>query len=63
MKLTKELGISLGFLAGTTFGSGIAFLFRLQSFEVVASVTLFGIAGAIAGIITAVIMRQRRHQH
>jgi len=62
MKLTKELGISLGFLAGTTFGSGVAFLFRLQSFEVVASVTLFGIAGAIAGIIS-VIMRQRRHQH
>ncbi|WP_338708326.1 hypothetical protein [Paenibacillus amylolyticus] len=61
MKLTKELGISLGFLAGTTFGSGIAFLFCLQSVEVVASVTLFGIAGAIAGIITAVILRQRQH--
>ncbi|WP_458462910.1 hypothetical protein [Paenibacillus sp.] len=61
MKITKESGISLGFLAGTTFGSGIAFLFRLQSVEVVASVTLFGIAGAVAGIITAVIMRQRQH--
>ncbi|WKL01018.1 hypothetical protein Q0F98_29715 [Paenibacillus amylolyticus] len=31
-------------------------MFRLQSVEVVASVTLFGIAGAIAGIITAVIL-------
>ncbi|WFR62008.1 hypothetical protein P9222_27610 [Paenibacillus amylolyticus] len=61
MKLTKELGISLGFLAGTTFGSGIAFLFRLQSVEVIASVTLFGIAGAIAGIIMAVILRHRQH--
>ncbi|WP_145319427.1 MULTISPECIES: hypothetical protein [Paenibacillus] len=61
MKLTKELGVSLGFLAGTTFGSGIAFLFRLQSVEVIASVTLFGIAGAIAGIIMAIILRQRQH--
>ncbi|MGO4730119.1 hypothetical protein [Paenibacillus sp. 2KB_22] len=61
MKLTKELGISLGFLAGTTFGSGIAFLFRLQSVEVIASVTLFGIAGAITGLIMAVILRQRQH--
>ncbi|MFX3647490.1 MAG: hypothetical protein ACE3K2_26770 [Paenibacillus sp.] len=61
MKLTKELGISLGFLAGTTFGSGIAFLFRLQSVEVIASVSLFGIAGAITGVIMAVILRQRQH--
>ncbi|WP_339241093.1 hypothetical protein MKX40_09710 [Paenibacillus sp. FSL R5-0517] len=61
MKLTNELGISLGFLAGTTFGSGIAFLFRLQSVEVIASVTLFGIAGAITGLIMAVILRQRQH--
>ncbi|MCP1183332.1 hypothetical protein [Paenibacillus sp. 1781tsa1] len=61
MKLTKELGISLGFLAGTTLGSGIAFLFRLQSVEVIASVTLFGIAGAITGLIMAVILRQRQY--
>ncbi|RAW17260.1 MULTISPECIES: hypothetical protein [Paenibacillus] len=50
MKLTKEIGISLGFLAGTTFGSGIAFLFRFQAYEVMASVALFGIAGAITGL-------------
>ncbi|PQP82339.1 hypothetical protein C0Q44_12830 [Paenibacillus sp. PCH8] len=61
MKLTKETGISLGFLAGTTFGSGIAFLFQFQSVDVIASVTLFGIAGAIAGLLMAVILHQRQH--
>ncbi|MFC9707689.1 hypothetical protein JNUCC31_25690 [Paenibacillus sp. JNUCC31] len=50
MKLAKETGISLGFLAGTTLGSGIAFLFRFQANEVMASVGLFGIVGAIAGL-------------
>jgi hypothetical protein len=50
MKLTKEIGISLGFLAGTTFGSGAAFLFHFQAYELMTSVTLFGIAGAIAGL-------------
>ncbi|WP_440118598.1 hypothetical protein [Paenibacillus sp. QZ-Y1] len=60
MIITKETGISLGFLAGTTFGSGIAFLFRYQSYEVIASVAIFGIAGALAGLCTAVKLRQRQ---
>ncbi|MGP3786510.1 hypothetical protein [Paenibacillus sp. 1A_MP2] len=43
MKLTKEIGISLGFLAGTTFGSGIAFCFafkRMKSWPVLRSSVL-----------------------
>ncbi|KQY88149.1 hypothetical protein ASD24_25870 [Paenibacillus sp. Root52] len=53
MKLDKNIGISLGFLAGTTFGSGVAFLFRLQSYGVMGSVAVFGMIGALAGLFIA----------
>ncbi len=53
MKLDKDIGISLGFLAGTTFGSGVAFLFRLQSYGVMGSVAIFGMIGAITGLVIA----------
>ncbi len=53
MTLGKDIGISLGFLAGTTFGSGVAFLFRLQSYGVMGSVAIFGMIGAFAGLFIA----------
>ncbi|WP_154895994.1 hypothetical protein [Paenibacillus illinoisensis] len=63
MQLGKDTGLSLGFLAGTTLGSGIAFLFQFQAYEVVGSVSLFGIIGALSGLWTAIFLRQRQRQH
>lgn len=63
MQLGKDTGLSLGFLAGTTLGSGIAFLFQFQAYEVISSVAFFGIVGALSGLGTAVFLRQRQRQH
>ncbi|MGF9698283.1 hypothetical protein [Paenibacillus sp. MABNR03] len=60
MQLGKDTGISLGFLAGTTLGSGIAFLFQFRAYEVIGSVAFFGIIGALAGLWTAVVLHQRQ---
>ncbi|WP_342773020.1 hypothetical protein [Paenibacillus zeisoli] len=48
--MEKSAGLSLGFLAGTTFGSGISFLLSWQSYDLVLLVSLCGAAGAFAGL-------------
>lgn len=48
--LDNDIGLSLGLLAGTTFGSGVGFLFSWQSYQLVGSVALFGVLGAVAGL-------------
>lgn len=53
MKFTKDIGIALGFLAGTTLGSGISFLFRFQPSHLMGTVAICGLAGVIAGLWTA----------
>ncbi|WP_025717489.1 hypothetical protein [Paenibacillus sp. 1-18] len=50
MKYRTDIACSLGLLAGTTFGSGIAFLFGWQAYQALTSVTVFGIAGIIITI-------------
>ena len=52
MKASKHLGIALGFLAGTTFGSGIAFLFRFAPVQLMLCVTLCGLAGIFSGLLS-----------
>ncbi|WP_068619893.1 hypothetical protein [Paenibacillus tuaregi] len=50
MGTEKSVGLSLGFLAGTTFGSGISFLLGWQSYDLIILVSLCGAAGALAGL-------------
>ncbi|WP_434751886.1 hypothetical protein [Paenibacillus amylolyticus] len=59
MKSSKHLGISLGFLAGTTFGSGIAFLFRFEPLPLMLCVTMCGLAGILCGLLTITIWNSR----
>ncbi|KAA8784387.1 hypothetical protein EC604_11075 [Paenibacillus amylolyticus] len=59
MKTSKHLGIALGFLAGTTFGSGIAFLFRFSPVQLMLSVALCGLAGILSGLLTSKIWYNR----
>ncbi|GAA0133718.1 hypothetical protein YSY43_05580 [Paenibacillus sp. YSY-4.3] len=49
MKWNSQAGMALGFLAGTTFGSGIGFLLHWQSYDMVAIVSACGVIGAAAG--------------
>lgn len=51
MKFSTDIACALGLLAGTTLGSGIAFLFGWQAYRVLTSVTVFGIAGIFITII------------
>ncbi|MEC0180811.1 hypothetical protein P4H61_04805 [Paenibacillus peoriae] len=51
MKYRTDIACSLGLLAGTTFGSGIAFLFGWQAYRALTSVSVFGIAGVIITIV------------
>ncbi|NMO95417.1 hypothetical protein [Paenibacillus lemnae] len=48
--MEKDIGLSLGLLAGTTFGSGIGFLWNWQSYDLVWSVSIFGMLGMSAGL-------------
>ncbi|MFD3257922.1 hypothetical protein ACE3MQ_04835 [Paenibacillus lentus] len=50
MKWNSQAGMALGFLAGTTFGSGVGFLLHWQSYNLVAIVSACGVLGAVAGI-------------
>lgn len=51
MKLRqKEIGASLGLLAGTTMGSGIGFLLGWHSYNLMVLVSLFGFFGTAAGL-------------
>ncbi|ASR48196.1 hypothetical protein P4H71_05645 [Paenibacillus kribbensis] len=50
MKYRTDIACALGLLAGTTFGSGIAFLFGWQAYRALTSVSVFGIAGIIITI-------------
>ncbi|SCY74245.1 hypothetical protein SAMN05720606_108222 [Paenibacillus polysaccharolyticus] len=63
MKSFKHLGVALGFLAGTTFGSGIAFLFRFSPVQLMLSVALFGIAGILSGLLTSKIWYNQIQEH
>jgi len=49
MKWNGRAGMALGFLAGTTFGSGIGFLLHWQSYNLVALVSAGGVIGAAIG--------------
>ncbi|AZK48077.1 hypothetical protein [Paenibacillus lentus] len=49
MKWNSLAGRALGFLAGTTLGSGIGFLFHWQSYNLVVIVSALGVLGAILG--------------
>lgn len=59
MKANRLVGPACGFLAGTTFGSGIAFLQEWTSYPLIASVTFFGLSGAALGAIAAKIVRKQ----
>ncbi|KKO52827.1 hypothetical protein [Paenibacillus sp. DMB20] len=48
--LDNDIGMALGLLAGTTFGSGIGFLLSWQSYNLVGSVALCGLLGVFAGL-------------
>lgn len=50
MKWNSQAGMALGFLAGTTFGSGAGFLLHWQSYNLVTIVSVCGILGAATGI-------------
>ncbi|MGF7045848.1 uncharacterized membrane protein YgaE (UPF0421/DUF939 family) [Paenibacillus sp. DS2015] len=50
MNINKRIGASLGLLAGTTLGSGISFLFLLQTYDLVWCVTIGGVIGITLGI-------------
>ncbi|MEK3851099.1 hypothetical protein C5G87_07795 [Paenibacillus peoriae] len=50
MKFGTDIACALGLLAGTTFGSGIAFLFGWQAYRALTSVAVFGVAGIIITI-------------
>ncbi|RCX21794.1 hypothetical protein DFP94_102553 [Fontibacillus phaseoli] len=50
MKIKQLTGPAFGFLAGTTFGSGLAFIMRWQSYTLIASVSVIGLAGVIIGV-------------
>lgn len=52
MRFRTDVACSLGFLAGTTFGSGIGFLFRWQGYDTVISVAVCGILGVLVGVFT-----------
>ncbi|WP_155617681.1 hypothetical protein [Paenibacillus campinasensis] len=49
VKSQKELGASLGLLAGTTLGSGIGFLFGWHSVNLIVLVSTFGLLGVAIG--------------
>ncbi|MCC3381530.1 hypothetical protein ACFQ5D_06805 [Paenibacillus farraposensis] len=51
MKFSTDIACALGLLAGTTFGSGVAFGFGWQAYRALTSVTVFGIAGIIITIV------------
>lgn len=59
MIIEKKIGASLGLLAGTTFGSGISFLFRLQTYDLVWSVTIGGLIGIALGISISILVNPR----
>jgi hypothetical protein len=50
MKFRTDIACALGLLAGTTFGSGIAFLFGWQAYRALTSVAVFGVAGIIVTV-------------
>ncbi len=62
MRTDPWIGPALGFLAGTTFGSGLAFLLGWQGYQVVSSVSIFGLAGALSGWIAGQTFRRRKSQ-
>ncbi|MBR2564378.1 MAG: hypothetical protein IKE29_07130 [Paenibacillus sp.] len=51
MRSYRHVGIALGFLGGTTLGSGISFLFRLEPVQLMLCVTLCGLGGILAGLL------------
>lgn len=60
MKTDALNGPAIGFLAGTTFGSGLAFLLGWQAYQVVSSVSIFGVAGVLLGVIAGQRIRRRK---
>ncbi|WP_342555263.1 hypothetical protein [Paenibacillus sp. FSL R7-0652] len=59
MKSSTQLGAALGFLAGTTFGSGIAFLLRFEPVPLMLCVTLCGLTGMLTGLLTVTVRNRR----
>ncbi|MCA1291660.1 hypothetical protein LBW89_01380 [Paenibacillus sp. alder61] len=59
MKANRLIGPACGFLGGTTFGSGLAFLLGWMSYPVIASVSFFGLSGAVLGALAVKIVRKQ----
>ncbi|MDO7906051.1 hypothetical protein Q5741_06410 [Paenibacillus sp. JX-17] len=60
MRMGKDIGAALGLLAGTTFGSGISFLMRMEHTSTMLAVTLCGLLGAAAGITVSLRLNRRQ---
>lgn len=58
LKSLTPAGLAVGFLAGTTLGSGLSFLMEWQPSRLVLTVALLGLAGAILGSGTAAYIRR-----
>ncbi|WP_410769742.1 hypothetical protein [Fontibacillus sp. BL9] len=59
MKIEPLMGAAFGFLAGTTFGSGLAFIMRWPSYPLIVSVSIFGLAGVIIGVFAGKVIGRR----
>ncbi|MFB5267478.1 hypothetical protein ACE41H_11895 [Paenibacillus enshidis] len=58
MKVAKDTACALGWLAGTTLGSGIAFLLQWQSYDAVWSVAIGGAAGTMIALVYRFFIRR-----
>ncbi|CAM2963272.1 hypothetical protein PASE110613_09845 [Paenibacillus sediminis] len=59
MKIGKDVGASLGFLAGTTLGSGISFLYSMTATPTITTVSVFGVIGTALGIMTSMMLQRK----
>lgn len=58
LKSLTPAGLAIGFLAGTTLGSGVSFLMEWQPSRLVLTVTLLGLTGAFLGLGAAACIRR-----
>lgn len=62
MKSLTPAGLACGFLAGTTFGSGLSFLFEWRENKLILSVGLLGLGGTMLGYVAASYIRRRNYR-
>ncbi|MBU5673949.1 hypothetical protein [Paenibacillus brevis] len=58
LKSLTPAGLAIGFLAGTTLGSGLSFLMEWQPNRLILTVALLGLAGAALGSGTAAYIKR-----